>query len=830
VLLSTFAAAQIQYDRESRDLLDRINNLKRSAERHQLELRVVEFTFELEPLALELAELGEIDREADESAFSLITAYVRSSSFVVERVEHLLPAGVSRLDQCRRVLEVTRTTNLPSLEAHAALVLGRTLVQGLAFTQAEALLDETLQRCGKAASLNDRIDIQLTLIQIAIHLGNWGTALELAESTLAEVKSIKSLARRDWYVCTSLGLLGEVQLALGLIDRAAKNSRLETELAQALNSTSHAAGASIRRAKLLVAMERFEALERQIEAARADEEMVQFPGVEGWLALASGTGAAALGRGDSEWNEKAEAEFKNVLRDMGTMIGPKMSAMAWLAEIAMRKRDYADAARWLTRLNRTLDEAEQVYGTPSFETQAFAASLANKLVHERGADEEQLAASLVNLRSTYDDLLAYGGKLPVRPGGVAFLHFAQRRFILSQLIRSLVVEHPGEVGAAAAFWQFCRAQELGTIVRRSNAPVPRSVAELESRLLTEGEGVLAYMPGFDRSHVFAFDAEKVVHVEIAGFDALEALREDYVSAVSTYPEEGQRPRALAESKHRAMALSGALLPTPIIERVRGWKKVAVTGIDLLGYTPFEFLEIEGVRLGESHAITYLPSLAGAIHLRERKRGVTPAHGVYLVAGPEQDAGAGLPRLPFGSRERALVLDPFREHSNHELVGREATLKSFALADITDYRVLTFLAHGKLDHTRERPASILLTPVKENDGVLTCGAVEQLAVPPIVVLGCCRAGSGPQRRGDFGVTDLSGAFLSAGAQAVLLSPNRLDYRSLLELVGFFHSALTDGASPAEALRRARVELARDPATAHPFHALIHVVGWGHAELF
>ena len=116
------------------------------------------------------------------------------------------------------------------------------------------------------------------------------------------------------------------------------------------------------------------------------------------------------------------------------------------------------------------------------------------------------------------------------------------------------------------------------------------------------------------------------------------------------------------------------------------------------------------------------------------------------------------------------------------------------------------------------------------GIVGAAELVGIPLPPLVIVTACGAGRGPQRWGEDLGSGLAGPLLAAGAQAVVIASGPLEYKAALALSETFHGALVDGASPAEALRRARIALARDPDRSHPAHVRLRVVGRGHAPLF
>ena len=80
----------------------------------------------------------------------------------------------------------------------------------------------------------------------------------------------------------------------------------------------------------------------------------------------------------------------------------------------------------------------------------------------------------------------------------------------------------------------------------------------------------------------------------------------------------------------------------------------------------------------------------------------------------------------------------------------------------------------------------------------------------------------------GANHLGGAWLAAGASAVVLSPAELDVEATLEAMLALHDPLARGeGTPAEALRRARVALAKDARFGHGrYDAALQLHGLGH----
>jgi CHAT domain-containing protein len=145
-----------------------------------------------------------------------------------------------------------------------------------------------------------------------------------------------------------------------------------------------------------------------------------------------------------------------------------------------------------------------------------------------------------------------------------------------------------------------------------------------------------------------------------------------------------------------------------------------------------------------------------------------------------------------------------------LTGPDATLGNLVAELGRGADALAFVTHGVHDFARRRPAGLVLAPsLDDSDGVLWCEQIEErLEAPPIVALFACGTAFGPSRLGDDTATFLGNSFHLRGAEVVLLSRTRVEYGAMIALARSFLRHLAEGGlSPAEALRRARVELAR-----------------------
>jgi CHAT domain-containing protein len=107
----------------------------------------------------------------------------------------------------------------------------------------------------------------------------------------------------------------------------------------------------------------------------------------------------------------------------------------------------------------------------------------------------------------------------------------------------------------------------------------------------------------------------------------------------------------------------------------------------------------------------------------------------------------------------------------------------------------------------------------------------LPLSGLVIVSACGGSRGPRRPGDDSLADLGGAFLRAGAPAVMVSGGALELTATIDLMESVHERLAAGDSPAEALRVARSARAPGTSVEHDLAAArLQIFGAGHVPVF
>jgi CHAT domain-containing protein len=245
----------------------------------------------------------------------------------------------------------------------------------------------------------------------------------------------------------------------------------------------------------------------------------------------------------------------------------------------------------------------------------------------------------------------------------------------------------------------------------------------------------------------------------------------------------------------------------------------------LSLVPFSALVDEGGRpLVERLAVVYLASGRDLLRL-----GSAPPRGGALVVADPRFADPKLPALPGTAGEARLVAEMLPGATVLTAEGAsESRLKS-----VRGPAVLHVATHGFFQpDPRPEPSGwgralrltanplvrsgLVLGAGGGEDGLLTALEASGLDLwgTKLVVLSACETGLGAIENGE-GVYGLRRALALAGAERVVMSLWKVGDEATRDLMAGLYRALRDGLGAAEALRRAQLEVMRDPARRHPF---------------
>ena len=404
-------------------------------------------------------------------------------------------------------------------------------------------------------------------------------------------------------------------------------------------------------------------------------------------------------------------------------------------------------------------------------------------------------------------------------------------------------------------------------------PQPLSLSGIQREVLDEGTLLLEYVLGAERSFLFAVTKTTIESVALPGRARIEqAARRVYDAIIARQPVAGETPvdrrariaRADAEYPAAAAALSRMILE-PIAGHLSG-PRILIVADGALQYVPFAALPRPGQPdttaaepLVVRHEIVSLPSASIVAVLRgERAARPAPERAVAVVADPVFDAGdSRLKKLQTGSHERSassplpaditraaraagltddrgtLARLPFSRAEADAIVALAAgggatravdflaSRATLASRDVSRAGIVHLATHGLLDAERPELSGLVLSLFDERgrpqDGFLRLHDVYNLDwAADLVVLSACQTALGQEIRGE-GLVGLTRGFMYGGAARVMASLWSVNDSATARLMTrFYEELLGNGLPPAEALRKAQVEMWRRPATRSPYY--------------
>jgi len=689
-----------------------------------------------------------------------------------------------------------------------------------------------------------------TRARIALENGRIREAKAHLDALTRSIPALEGIGPQDRarMAATAEGEWAVLWMNLGVMDRAA-------DLLARAESLARSAGGPLPelfllRADFLLLSEDFERLEQEIERWKSEVDPLDAR-LASLFELYLGVARSELEREDPAGREKtAESTLRALLERSAAApeaLSDKERVKIWieLVDLELRDGDVPGAAEGVRQARRALAGSGP---TASSELAPLLCVYEARMALARGASREELLSVRSSCQAHYDDLLESWSNSLHPPGGIGFLHWASRRQVLCTLIELVLRTEPPGTREERALDLVLRAQSMGTLGADWNLRTEVTTERVRKVFVGERHGVLVYLPAKleESSHLFVVDRDGTQHVSLPSRDGMRAAIDPLEKGLAVRPANlGVDARAFhaARLSRASRAAAEVLLPESIRPRISGWRDVTVVGGELLGTLPFECLMLEDGRLlGQTHAVSSLPSLAVGLALAERPLpdfsfdlGLVASLEIApdLLAHPDV-ARSPIAGIPIPNADLGKLTSGVEPDSLWTLIGPQADQRSlFAAGQLVQRtRIVDFLLHGVYLRDLERGSALLLAGGGGGDAsFLTADEVEaRLRLEGIVLLSSCGTGLGPERLGDDNLANLGGAFLRAGARCVVLSRAPLEYGATVEIMRRVHAELLAGKSPAEALRIARSERGLRVDAVDAFaDAGIRAVGLGHRPI-
>jgi CHAT domain-containing protein/uncharacterized protein HemY len=382
-----------------------------------------------------------------------------------------------------------------------------------------------------------------------------------------------------------------------------------------------------------------------------------------------------------------------------------------------------------------------------------------------------------------------------------------------------------------------RLDEFWLEIRKTNPryaelayPEPDSPEQVQTGLKEDGATLVQYALGEHRSFVWVLTPQSLIMKALPRRAEIERQVRRYRRILTAHPK-GSEAIALYQQYAQRMYV---LLIRPIERHLAGERQLVIVPDGILHYLPFETLQGRR-RLVEDYTISYVPSASvlGSLRQRQKQR---QDHQKILLAFADpfygNSAAAGLVRsiyeqngalfspLPHAREEVTRIAALYPKTSGTTYFGAAATETALKKERLSDYRWIHFATHAVVDEKAPARSGIVLSLAGNRDGedgVLQMREILNLSLrADLVVLSACQTGLGQLVRGE-GMVGLTRAFLYADASRLAVSLWKVNDASTAELMKQFYGKLKSGIPPAEALRRARLEMLHSgiPAYQHPY---------------
>jgi CHAT domain-containing protein len=362
--------------------------------------------------------------------------------------------------------------------------------------------------------------------------------------------------------------------------------------------------------------------------------------------------------------------------------------------------------------------------------------------------------------------------------------------------------------------------------------------ETQKHLIDDKAIVLEYFLGDDRSYLLSISKETFRLYLLPG-------RSEIFRSIRGFLKILSDPSIKDSYGHEANErIVRTLLPSSLLEELKGYRSLVIMPDGVLYYLPFEALRIPDGRnerfLIESWTISYCPSVSIRKTLQNRRAEANRDMPILTIGDIRYDrdpsgdsegasgesiedqtnrfgAGGGVWHdLPFSKKEVATITSLFSKERVRVLLGDDVNEGAVKSLPLKDYGIIHFACHGYYDEIDPIKTGLVLTsgPAEIEDGLLRIDEIEDLDIgADLVVLSTCRSGRGCLENGE-GLINLARPFFFAGAHSVIASLWPINDRSTARFMADFYKALKNGNKIGEALRNAKIRMIQS-SLAHPF---------------
>jgi CHAT domain-containing protein len=197
------------------------------------------------------------------------------------------------------------------------------------------------------------------------------------------------------------------------------------------------------------------------------------------------------------------------------------------------------------------------------------------------------------------------------------------------------------------------------------------------------------------------------------------------------------------------------------------------------------------------------------------RPAQPGTGLLAIGDPAP-ALAEYPKLEFAAREIENIASAMQGSPEKVLRGVDARPASYSDAQPGRYGLIHFSAHATANPQSPLDSAVILSGPPERCKLFARDVMSVPLTAQLVTISACRSAGAKTYAGE-GLVGFAWAFLRAGARNVIAGMWDVNDRSTAQLMTGLYEEIQHGASPAEALRNAKLALIHGGgAYAKPFY--------------
>jgi CHAT domain-containing protein len=390
-------------------------------------------------------------------------------------------------------------------------------------------------------------------------------------------------------------------------------------------------------------------------------------------------------------------------------------------------------------------------------------------------------------------------------------------------------------------------------------PQPLKLEQIQAEL-TDDTILLEYSLGAERSYLWAVTKDSMNAYELPARNVVESLVKSVCESLvarqtiddSDLIAHSNQVAATDRLYWQQAAQLSEMLLRPVVDQITG-KTILMVADGALHYLPFEALpesderdqtSQEPIPLINNHEIVNLPSASILATIRQSTRAdshqdkliailadpvfsindprVNGARAASLPQNSQATAKGVLTRLP-ATKEEAQAITAIVPTGTGMLATDFDANRTIALSgELGQYKVLHLATHGVVDVENPEMSGIMFSLVSQDgkgeEGFVQLHDIYNLNLPNtrLVVLSACETGLGKDVRGE-GLVGLSRGFIYAGASTVIASLWKVDDKATSQLMTQFYKGMfEEGLTPSAALRKAKLDMWKQPSYRAPFY--------------